>query len=78
MNIRIDRLEEYSKYHNRVGNIYQLGIDARELESSSDLIERLANIDSSDTIHLVSNSTLNFDKSFDKHQITVVYRQRIT
>ena len=71
--------EEFQKYHNRAGNIYQLGIDARDLESPSDLIERLANIDSSDTIHLVSNSTLNFDvRAFDKHQITIVYRQRIT
>ena len=66
--------EEYSKYHNRVGNIYQLGIDARDLDSPSDLIERLTNIDSSDTIHLVSNSTLNFDvKAFDKHQITQLF-----
>ena len=40
------------------------------MDSPSDLIERLTNIDSSDTIHLVSNSTLNFDvKAFDKHQL---------
>ena len=59
-------------------NINQLGVDARELESISDLTDTLESIDSNDTFHLVINRNLKIDAdSLTFPKTTFIRRQRI-
>lgn len=59
-------------------NVNQLGVDARELQSISDLSDTLEHIDSNDTFHLVINQNLKIDADLLKlPKTTVIKRQRI-
>ena len=70
---------KFRQYQNLSENTNQLGIDARELSSSTELIDVLANIDSTGVFHLVINQNLEIESDLRLNtKLMIVSRQRIT
>ena len=70
---------KFRQCQNLSANIYHLGIDARELNSCTELNDVLANIDSKGVFHLVINQNLEIEPDLRLNtKLMIVSRQRIT